>query len=482
MTDEVPILRPFKGNSDPFGVFPVPITPETARVLSFTQTAALPGIFMSNFYRLLSGATGNEPSYDTRETALISYKASQRFWQANIQGLTNKCYTLAWLATWAGMLARAFPTSWARKSSLSLRLQAVSALRQKFLDHFQGDAILSECFHTICGIFNSECLADDVPAARIHGAVLCRILESGHYDCQAVIQMVFDDVDLAVRHNHRTFLNMEGWCTATISPYLTQLAQKLLLPPIQESSLHPAVTYPPLRSIWLWYRQMFEIMKGGPYWNAQWAQHNLQDTAYIYFTVTSMTNHGRLHNMYLDLREGKLMQYASSGETLTQAALVLMLIYVAGRIGVEVVINNIDIRDASEKLMSRLWECLEVVSMVSSKEGQVVHFADAYLWLAYIGALEEVRRTQRRDHGEHSPTMVTRFRELLSTLCEQRGIQTWMQMKKVAERFLYATFVEPDGEEWFEDLLLEKLACPSMLASVATYPFENIVNYRFPRL
>ncbi len=105
----------------------------------------------------------------------------------------------------------------------------------------------------------------------------------------------------------------------------------------------------------------------------------------------------------------------------------------------------------SAELMRQLLRCTAMI-FDTCADAELTRFADAHLWVAYVGAMEEVRRARR---VPASQALETWFREMLRTQCKRLNVWTWPQMRAIAERFLYASFLEPDGSLWFVEILGE---------------------------
>ena len=169
--------------------------------------------------------------------------------------------------------------------------------------------------------------------------------------------------------------------------------------------------------------------------------------AFAYIAATGFIDLGQLNNMYLDLIEGAVFTEASVAERYLQAALVIALEYLARRVGHECIINGVDIRDASTELMTQLRFAAEFTWEASTPE-ELFEFQDAHLWVLYVGALDEQRKMRMgRD------VVVLWFGPRQKSQALQTGVKTWSQMRCIAERFLYASFIDPDGSIWFEDLV-----------------------------
>ena len=125
--------KPFKGNSDPFRVDGLEITPEINRILTFTAEVGVPGQYYNTIYhRLFFGASGrSDQKYSTQASAVISRGAAMRDWLTSQGGLQDECAVLARLSAYASVILKVNPDlEWARMASLKMRQRAITLLRK----------------------------------------------------------------------------------------------------------------------------------------------------------------------------------------------------------------------------------------------------------------------------------------------------------------------------------------------------------------
>jgi hypothetical protein len=127
------------------------------------------------------------------------------------------------------------------------------------------------------------------------------------------------------------------------------------------------------------------------------ASQPMQDLVFAYLTANGFMDHGQLNNMYHDLVEGKILEDISSAQRFTLAGMIAALQYTARRVGHDCIINGVDVRDASPKLMEQLGSCIRL-SLDMSGARELREFSDANLWMASVGALEEQRGSLKPKH------------------------------------------------------------------------------------
>jgi hypothetical protein len=456
-----PIGKLFKGNSDPFQVAGLEITPEVNRILCFAREVMVPGQYYNSMYRRLSfGPSGTSSAPPLAQVSvIISRGGATRDWLTTKDSLQSECAVLARLSAYASVMAKVNPDlEWARMASLKMRDRAISLLRKGLQDSIaKGNDDVSQFLLPLYGLFNGECVDGNVKAAFEHSKIIRQIFESGVYTIQILLQVLYNDVDLAVKCGHRTYLDVDGWCPkvlAGLSQKFSQLAAARLSAP-QEEDLHPQVSYQPLRRLWLARMAVVQSIKRGAFQAQQVGDQQLQDLVFAYFTASGFTDHGQLNNMYHDLFEAKILQDKSAAERYTLAGMIATLQYLARRVGHDCIINGVDVRDASPKLMAQMKSCIQL-SLSSSDPPASHEFADAQLWMAYVGALEEERRrAQMKARGRECNMLIRRgwFTTRFQDQAQLMGIRLWSEVQTIAERFLHVGFVDPHGSLWVEDLI-----------------------------
>ncbi len=458
----LPLIKPFKGNSDPFHMVGLEITPEINRILTFARDVMVPRQYYNSMYRRMSLGVTHDRSSE-KDSAMISRGGATRDWQTTQGSIKDECAVLARLSAYASVMVKVNPDlQWPRTASLFLRQRAIKLLKLALTEKIRkGDENIAHFLLPLYGLFNGECIDGNIDAAYEHGKILKLIFESGTFTIQLLIQVPYIDVDFAVKDGHRTFLDVEGWCQKVLDGLVQKFIREAQPPTPNDDDLHPCVAYEPLRQLWLGRLSVVRCISEGTYMVQRCASQSIQDLVFAYFSARGFMDHGRLNNMYHDLVEAKVLDERSEAERLTLAGMIAALQYIARRTGHDCVINGVDIRDASGQLMAQLEDCMRI-SIAKSNTQELQDFAEAYLWMAFVGTLETERRRegnvkafqQIRDRAFSGVWFASRLRKQADVL----GIRSWPAMRKISEKFIYADFLEPNGSTWFEGVLDASLA------------------------
>ena len=252
-------------------------------------------------------------------------------------------------------------------------------------------------------------------------------------------------------------LDVEVWCPKVFAGLFLQFERLAAahFPTAKDEDLHPNVTYEPLRRLWLGRMALVQSINEGAFQAKRIASQQLQDLVFAHFTASGFMDTGQLNNMYYDLVEAKILEDKSAAERYALAGMIAAMQYLARRFGHDCIINGVDIRDASPMLMLQLESCVRL-SLSTSDSRELHEFADAHLWMAYVGAMEEERKRARKKawsfKGKEIPPRVW-FTPRFQNQAQLMGVHTWSEVQAIAERFLYAAFVEPDGALWVDELI-----------------------------
>ena len=342
---------------------------------------------------------------------------------------------------------------WAHLASLKMQVRAVELLRDKVEQH---PPTLEESKTTVLpglyGIFRTECINQNVPAAACHAKVLRSMFERGYFTLQLLIQTLYNDVELAVKKMHRTFLDVDVWCPKVLANTLTTIEEYIPLFQMTPRHFHPTITYPGLLALWP-RRHFFAVgAYENPFPARKWQERSIGDMAFVYIGLRNSMEHGQLINMCFDLLEGRVFQEAGASERYVQAALVIALLYMARRNARECFIGGIDIRDASDELMCQLSHSI-TLAWTDSSPGDMKRFEDAFLWMLYVGTVHEQKRQ------ETGRAVAVWFEPRLRYQARLMAVSTWSQMEGIAEKFLCTPLIEPNGWQWFEKMVALPSIC-----------------------
>ncbi|KIX93252.1 uncharacterized protein Z520_11108 [Fonsecaea multimorphosa CBS 102226] len=453
------IIFVLHGSSDPFHACPVKITPEVNRIITYSRDVMLPNIFSPPFFRRL---TVGGPK-------IVNYENSKRVMGGSsfldsLKGFRdmNEGAALAWLCGHIPGIVRlnsAQNTQQLSTARLKMRAKSLRLLRENLAEHAQlsPESLAALRLHIRC-LFETECMAGDTMAAKAHADILLRLPDPTTDERERIhhkLIMMFDATELACKKLERTVIPFGNW-TAKVHERLWDLASPYVpIPPIDVHNAHPCVEVPAHRDAMVTLRYCLWIAETPlPF---ETAQEKLKaDLIFAWMATKTFHDLGNLINLYMDIMEEKI-SFRSEGHRLTQACMVLTLIYESRKCVHEAIIENgADVREASHVIMPRLAQdmaaAMEILSPVES-----VYYQEAYLWMLYAGALHEQRqkgKMQRADSNiKLEPIEEAWFTTTLAKHADLMKVTAWAAAKPILRRFLYDEHLGPDGHLWFEEVV-----------------------------
>ena len=173
----------------------------------------------------------------------------------------------------------------------------------------------------------------------------------------------------------------------------------------------------------------------------------------IYAWITSITQYdtGVLLNRFLDLienRAGKL----SISLRYTEASLTLTTLHLLRKYFHESPMKGIDLRDASQPIMSKLRMVLKMAIKYSTP-AQLHYHREAYLWMLFTGAQHEMRLNRKIVFKDDTDLSNNWFSMMLAKQAKGLGATRWADARKILTQFLYTDYFEPHAEKWFEAII-----------------------------
>ncbi|OAL30899.1 hypothetical protein AYO20_08592 [Fonsecaea nubica] len=451
-----------EGSSDPFNACPVKITPEVNRIITYARDVMLPNIFSPPFFRRLTVGGPKTVNYENSNRVIggSSFLHSMKRFRDMNEGAA-----LAWLCGHIPNIVRLNSSQTMQQlttARLKMRAKSLRLLREGLTDHRQTsvESLTALRLHIRC-LFETECMAGDTLAAKAHVDFLLRLpdpLTDEMERVQHTLVMMFDATELACKKLERTVLPFGEW-TAKAHARLWALACPYLpIPPIGIHNAHPCVDIPDHREAMVRLRYCLWIAESPlPFKTSQ--DRLKADMIFAWIATKTFHDLGNLMNLYVDIMEEKFI-FQSEGQRLTQACMVLTLIYESRkRVHEATIEDGADIREASYVIMPRLARDM-ATAMEMLSPAEVVHYQEAYLWMLYAGALFEQRQNSKTRRANPKVKIETTeepwFITTLVKHADQMHITTWEQAKAVLGRFVYDPHLEPDGHEWFEGALREQ--------------------------
>ncbi|KIW30829.1 uncharacterized protein PV07_02523 [Cladophialophora immunda] len=453
------IILLLHGSSDPFNACPIKITPEVHRIITYTRDVMLPNIFSPPFFRRLTVGGPKVVNYENSNKVIggSSFRLSLKGF-----GDMNEGAALAWLCGHIPNIVRLNSTQNTQQLStarLKMRAKSLKLLREQLAGHAQTkpESLAALRLHIRC-LFETECMAGDTMAAKAHADILLHLPDPLTDDMERVqhtLVMMFDATELACKKLERTVMPFGDWTAKAHARLWALTGPYLPIPPIYIHNAHPCVEIPEHREAMVRLRYCLWVAETPlPFGTAQ--ERLKADMIFAWIATKTFHDLGVLINLYVDITEGKFL-FNSEGHRLTQACMILTLIYESRkRVHEAIIEDGADIREASHVIMPRLAQDM-VAAMEMLSPDECDHYQEAYLWMLYAGAQYE-QRQKRQTRGTHvgikvEPSEDPWFTTTLAKHAVEMSVTAWEQARSILRRFVYDEHLEPDGQLWFEEAL-----------------------------
>lgn len=444
---------PRKGDSDPFGVLAIPVTPQVNQVLQFMRDGVYPGLYFNSFFKRMYGdikVTNLETStWLPAQTALAG-------WKYALSSLQDEGIALACVGGYLhnmSMLMLDSSKSKATNLGLSMMTKSSVLLRRSLHRAMQKSSFMDRTLiNHVYWLFRAAIFSGDEVSIMAHGTMLnvslMKGLVEGTVDIQMLIQSGVDDVDICSRLMRRTFIHPDAYAATCAGLWAMAEAN---LPKIKTEvylDLHPNVECAELR-------QTFNITRSLAGYteqhitDAEWGLPEQKQLSFAWFVTQSDWGMRQTLSVSLDLREDKYSSQAwAEGVRLTQAALGLAVLYYGRLLGHDAVINGVDIRDASPTIMAHLQAVMTQVLAKCSGE-ELDAYVDAHAWILFVGSFYEQRN--QKNPGRRS--LARWFQHRLAEHAVRHKRESWTLARRTFESFHYFDFIEPHGSQWYEEVI-----------------------------
>lgn len=484
LDDEETWLAPpstLNGNSDPFAMLPIVVTPLVNHVLTFMREALYPNLYFNPFFRRLYGDS-HGPINVLQDSSWLPAQTARQGWGFATSSLNSKGQALACIASFLHNMGSLMPESGrleTGRQALILTTKSSQLLRT-YLDStptIPGRSALAQnpgLITHVFWLFRAAVFSGNKSSVSVHGKILVQSMVQGFRDGVVdhlmIIQAINDDCDDASLNMRRTLFDPDWYCSI-VKP-LWAMADPIL-PPIPEAiykEINQAIEIPDLREVCIGIRHSAAFCEDGfqvP--NEAWGPPEHKQLAFAWFVTKSEYAMSKLLQIYFDLREGiwtptitineeeaapaaataATMPVLSPGQRYTQAGLALGLLYYLRVIGHEALINGRDIRDATPGILPHLRFVLRQISLHAT-EAEKVKYRDAHAWLYFLGAFAE----ERKQHLVASRWFQRQLAEHVAK-ARARGWTTpatssWESYRLVFRSFLFSDWAQPNGAKWFD--------------------------------
>jgi hypothetical protein len=439
-----------KGNSDPFGVLAVKITPQINKAISFLRDSFVPSLYFTPFFgRCSEGITAKGPSLE--KSKFISYQFAMRTWDTIRLGLCDEVTATASLTTGLALLTRSMPGAVEKDYIFVLKMQTQAyklvreRLKMKRIDENEKKRLVLQLYW----LFRADCILGNIMAAVKHGKALQCLLRDSNIvmDHIFISYLVGSDTEIAAKTMQRTVLDIDYWIP---SLFITHWPiWESLLPEIPSDyieAVDPIIDTEPLLSLFRRNRRLLAIAEHPRYRVKSPAS---AEALVLYTWTRGVVDMGHFVNHYIDLAAHLEApnNTESLGEINSQACISLAALCMMRWIAHTATISGVDLRDASGTITLHLQQRMESVQLLSTPE-ELKRYENAHLWILFVGALYQQKKN--KSYGE---SVNSWFHGRLVSNARAKGITTWSHLRQILQNFIYSDFVEPNGATWFKKAL-----------------------------
>lgn len=410
-----------KGNSDPFGVFAIPIDSKVNALMKYTRDVYLPGI---------QGDLNNPGS-----------PAVQREWAECVTFLQDECLAFAHLARIASIVASDAdllvrnPTF--KTQALVLKSKTMTILQHRLVESLHD----ARAYNTILMLLNAELYTRNLDAAKYHAAVLARLLQTRSVKTDPIFlfKILYHDTQRAAMSLTRPSFDFQQWIPDTfnpvfIDPIIEQLPDDISPEELAEDIDSSMNDFPALKHMLATLKHCLSLSLLG-----------FKDPTYatlpivMYGRITATLTMGRLINHYLDSAE--VLEYVDDASSQIQAYIsltTLLWMRAVSRIDNVKIAGNTRIFAANEFILDTLKQML-IDDKTNAEHNKIK------LWVLYTSACIEMSLGKATFNDSW----------LVKTFLQQAqdmNIYSWAETKEILQGFLYTEMLPPNGSTWSQVL------------------------------
>lgn len=405
------------GQSDPFSVLAVDITPEANEIISFFREYSILAFYNTN--------------WEKSKAAVVTMH-----WQSIVHALYDHGSALGFLGRNAQILNIVSKNQRMQLAALRYSAASTSILRQRL----EGNPELTatDQWH-ISMLWGTEILFRNLDAALLHGKMLRRIVEDqaakGTLDLVAFRFIIYYDVHLCTMLMVRSVFDYFKWvpdqyrklaapaashmkyskeslddAAADLDPCIDE---EILLPIFQERRRH-------IKEHSWWLRKAFD---------------EIHPVLYAWLAVCHHICHGQLITHALDsIEKAQVSTQEEKGQLLSQAVLALAALYETRSVGGQLVIRGVDVFEARRAILEKLYLALTMANRLGADYRKP--YNNATLWALYVAARGSGTLKEESVHYEW-------FGSEFEQLRTEMGLKTWTETQKVLQGFLQHRDINP---------------------------------------
>jgi hypothetical protein len=445
------------GSSDPFQSFPIEITPEINHVITLARDVLLPNLYIPSYVRRLSFGVAKDITFDRAQFSIAGSCVSA---DLNQFKYANEGVAAAWLSGHIAFLASLgyrLPEHDISLVELRLRTRSLEFLRRKLSKSLEREKDhISLAIQHIMLLFQADCKRRDSESAAIHGPILMSLVEKLADDtkvAQHLIVMMFGYAELATSTLARPVITLNPDMMKRLNRFWASTSSLVQLPETRYQNVHPTIDNDILRTVFVRLRACLTIAETPlPVLDAPQKARGI--AVYAWIATQTFNDMCVLLNLYHDLMGG-MPESKTPGQRLTEACTALSLLHTLRKSIHEAEVDGKDLREASHIILPRLQETLENALEVITPE-EYSHYAEVYLWIFFTGAQNEQRHKQEvscnAEVQEESCSMW--FNGIMADQARYLNVNTWADMRRILECFVYDRHLTPTGDLWFQESIM----------------------------
>ena len=413
-----------KGNSDPFGVYPIKIGPEENELVSFYRDVFLPA------------------QYGMRLPIPQLARRRSEDWEGCIGGLTDEGIAHGLFARWGQMVGRCTPKM--RAATMEHQYRSTLLLRKK--------VFRKENLHTyndylhINMLFSAETIGRNLYGSLIHGRMLRKMFEEdwerGTLDYKLLNWQVHNDMQNSAMFLTRPVFDVDRFLQMVWAPLRAEASSYMSTTGPVDDNLDPSV-----EGLLADYFQELRIFWGRlAVRDEQGTTDLVSSQVMIWDSSRDLLSLGRFINHYINTKHlinHGIVSENLQGQLLVQQYLAVAAVWLVKSLNLNPVVLGVPIFDAAPVLLPALRASLEKsdnLPYVSCWQ----RYENARLWALYVGAMAE----QAFPLAGIDPCQQW-FNARLAEHAVRMELYTWKAVKLVLLGFLYNDRIPPNGSSWF---------------------------------
>lgn len=455
------LLRsPGEGQSDPFDSFPLKVTAEINRVMTFARDFYLPMVALPRRFRENIKRRESRSLQVCTEHAVRKRTIEQWITIASSSGEAVH----AFFAFYAVCLDQMLPDERRdsmHRTALVLKGKLLQAVQLAMNRHKEGLPVSDVLVQRIVYLFIIDCCERNRDAAAVHARVLELMLtklQDPVISFHLFVEALFYDAELASFLLQPTLLNHKHWYNTKLKPFWENNKNDLQCDtPVAD--IHTSITHPDIRQAILRTRRGFAIHNGQL---LETIAEGEVDTSRLY----AWWSDGVVHDTAVTVNLALSLSADSSSpnpleSTVPQnrltAALAFTTFCTVRKYRREGIHDDValDVQDFSEVLAPALQGYVqnELDDTAPAKHDRDEQ--EALYWMLFTGTLYEqtiCRHHQRLRQG--SEAVAYWFTPKLREQAHLLGLTRWVDAQGLLQRFvLQADWLDPHPDEWYEQVV-----------------------------